>query len=160
MICFLTKEWHSYFAYIVNLFIKAYQRFLKQKNFKKHCVPDMACLFVFRAQGYYPDIYSAQEKWQEAGQKFRVLLIDWHLKFHLTCIVWVFTNIIEHTWEWVELPIINTLCQYRLTFQSVKFEIYSITRNSPTLKLKLSFGTNFLSNFLKGTTRLIFKLHY
>ena len=39
-------------------------------------------------QGYYPDIYSAQEKWQEAGQKFRVLLVDWHLKFHLTCIVW------------------------------------------------------------------------
>ena len=40
------------------------------------------------SQGYYPDIYSAQEKWQEAGQKFRVLLIDWHLKFHLTCIMW------------------------------------------------------------------------
>ena len=39
------------------------------------------------SQGYYPDIYSAQEKWQEAGQKFRVLLIGWHLKFHLTCIV-------------------------------------------------------------------------
>ena len=37
---------------------------------------------LFRAQGYYPDIYSAQEKWQQAGQKFRVLLIDWHLKFH------------------------------------------------------------------------------
>ena len=33
------------------------------------------------------------------------------------------------------------------TFQSVIFKIYSITRNSPTLKLKLSFGTNFLSNF-------------
>ena len=69
----------------------------------------------------------------------------------LYCVV--FTNIIEHTWEWVQLPIINTLCQYRLTFQSVIFEICSITRNSPTLKLKLSFGTNFLSNFLKGTTR-------
>ena len=69
----------------------------------------------------------------------------------LYCVV--FTNIIEHTWEWVQLPIINTLCQYRLTFQSVIFKIYSITRNSPTLKLKLSFGTNFLSNFLKGTTR-------
>ena len=40
------------------------------------------------AKGYYLDIYSAQEKWQEAGQKFRVLLIDWRLKFHLTCIVW------------------------------------------------------------------------
>ena len=39
-------------------------------------------------QGYYLDIYSAQEKWQEAGQKFRVLLIDWHLKLNLTCIVW------------------------------------------------------------------------
>ena len=69
----------------------------------------------------------------------------------LYCVV--FTNIIEHTWEWVQLPIINTLCQYRLTFQSVIFKIYSIARNSPTLKLKLSFGTNFLSNFLKGTTR-------
>ena len=69
----------------------------------------------------------------------------------LYCVV--FTNIIEHTWEWVQLPIINTLCQYRLTFQSVISKIYSITRNSPTLKLKLSFGTNFLSNFLKGTTR-------
>ena len=69
----------------------------------------------------------------------------------LYCVV--FTNIIEHTWEWVQLSIINTLCQYRLTFQSVIFKIYSITRNSPTLKLKLSFGTNFLSNFLKGTTR-------
>ena len=23
-----------------------------------------------QSQGYYPDIYSAQEKWQEAGQKF------------------------------------------------------------------------------------------
>ena len=45
-------------------------------------------LKVIPSQGYYPDIYSAQEKWQEAGQKFRVLLIDWHLKFHLTCIVW------------------------------------------------------------------------
>ena len=69
----------------------------------------------------------------------------------LYCVV--FTNIIEHTWEWVQLPIINTLCQYRLTFQSVIFKIYYITRNSPTLKLKLSFGTYFLSNFLKGTTR-------
>ena len=76
----------------------------------------------------------------------------------LYCVV--LTNIIEHTWEWVQLPIINTLCQYRLTFQSVIFKIYSITRNSPTLKLKLSFGTNLLSNFLKGTTRYIFKLHY
>ena len=27
----------------------------------------------------------------------------------LYCVV--FTNIIEHTWEWVQLPIINTLCQ-------------------------------------------------
>ena len=69
----------------------------------------------------------------------------------LYCVV--FTNLIEHTWEWVQLPIINTLCQYSLTFQSVIFKIYSITRNSPTLKLKLSFGTNFLSNFLKGTTK-------
>ena len=69
----------------------------------------------------------------------------------LYCVV--FTNIIEHTWEWVQLPIINTLCQYKLTFQSVIFKIYYTTRNSPTLKLKLSFGTNFLSNFLKGTTR-------
>ena len=69
----------------------------------------------------------------------------------LYCVV--FTNIIEHTWEWVQLPIVNTLCQYRLAFQSVIFKIYSITRNIPTLKLKLSFGTNFLSNFLKVTTR-------
>ena len=69
----------------------------------------------------------------------------------LYCVV--FTNIIEHTCEWVQLPIINTLCQYRLTFQSVIFKIYSITRNSPTLKSKLSFGTNFLSKFLKRTTR-------
>ena len=66
----------------------------------------------------------------------------------LYCVV--FTNIIEHTWEWVQLSIIYTLCQCRLTFQSVIFKIYSITRNSPTLKLKLSFRTNFLSNFLKG----------
>ena len=44
-------------------------------------------LCVNISQGNYPDIYSAQEKWQEAGQKFRVFLIDWHLKFHLTCIV-------------------------------------------------------------------------
>ena len=43
-------------------------------------------------QGYYSDIYSAQEKWQEGGQKFRELLIDWHLKFHLTCIVWSLTT--------------------------------------------------------------------
>ena len=62
----------------------------------------------------------------------------------------VFTNIIEHTWEWVQLPIINTLCQYRLTFQSVIFKIYSITRNSSTLELKFSFGTNFFQIFLKG----------
>ena len=67
----------------------------------------------------------------------------------------VFTNIIEHTWEWVQLPIINTLCQYRLTFQSVIFKIYSITRNSPTLKSKLSFGTNFLLNFQKIAYGLI-----
>ena len=45
-------------------------------------------LIIVDTQGYYPDIYSAQEKWQEAGQQFRVVLIDWHLKFHLTCIVW------------------------------------------------------------------------
>ena len=33
---------------------------------------------MYDSQGYYPDIYSAQEKWQEAGQKFRVLLVDRH----------------------------------------------------------------------------------
>ena len=36
-------------------------------------------------QGYYPDIYSAQEKWQEAGQKFRVLLIE--IPLDLYCVV-------------------------------------------------------------------------
>ena len=54
-----------------------------------HCVLNLIFnIILCISQGYYPDIYSAQEKWQEAGQKFRVLLIDWHMKFHLTCIVW------------------------------------------------------------------------
>ena len=66
----------------------------------------------------------------------------------LYCVV--FTNIIEHTWDWVQLPIINTLCQYRLTFQSVIFKIYSITRNSPTLKLNYPSGLIFFQIFLKG----------
>ena len=104
-------------------------------------------------QGYYPDIYSAQEKWQEAGQKISSALNRLALEIPLDLYCVVFSNIKEHTWEWVQLQIINTLCRYRLTFQSVIFKIYSITRISPTLKLRLSFRTNFLSNFLKGTTR-------
>ena len=74
-------------------------------------------LFLFQptkpmalAQGYYPDIYSAQEKWQEVGQKISSALNRLALEIPLDLYCVVCTNIIEHTWEWVQLPIINTLC--------------------------------------------------
>ena len=108
------------------------------------------CLFV---TGLLPGHLFSSKEMAEGRSKISSALHRLALEIPLDLYCVIFTNIIERTWEWVQLPIINTLCQYRLTFQSVMFRIYSITRNSPTLKLKLSFGTNFLSNFLKGTTR-------
>ena len=135
------------------LWRKIIQAFLSQpKAFLFSCSNNNNTIMI-HLTGLLPGHLFSSEEMAGGRSKISSALNRLALEIPLDLYCVVFTNIIEHTWEWVQLPIINTLCQYRLTFQSVIFKIYSITRNSPTLKLKLSFGTNFLSNFLKGTTR-------